>query len=409
MKKAGRIVNVFKKKGSRNYYFQIVINGRRIVESTRESDRQEALKKAEERCMELKLNVDFFFYLKKVIKLVNEMEPKERDEALKTAISELNGEFVKRVTLDEAFDLFKTKPRKRSVSQDTCNAYRNLWMKFVGFVNMNFPNVKYLSEINKNIAEKFLYSESKKGIAERTYNERITKFRTIFSALSEDAGLRKNVWQSVDKMREGHISKRPFSKSQIDTIFQNAAGAMRTLCMIGLYTGLRLGDAATLKWEEVDFEKSLITRLPNKTKNLRKNVEIPLLGGLRKELERVKTGQSRRETYILPDFARQYLKNPARVSTAVQTFFEKAGIETKVRREGVARQCAVFGFHSFRHSFVSICAANGIPMNVVMELVGHRSVMVHEIYQHASSEQKIKAINVIENEFHSKNKRHQAE
>ena len=277
-----------------------------------------------------------------------------------------------------------------------------MWMKFVEFVKKNFSKIKYLSEIDKSMAEKFLYSEWKRGITERTYNERITKFRTIFSALAEDAGLRKNVWQSVDKMREGHISKRPFSKSQIDAIFRNAEGEMRTLCMIGLYTGLRLGDAATLKWDEVDFEKSLISRLPNKTKNLKKNVEIPLLGELRIELESVKNRQGSGEIYILPDFAKKYLKKTWCVSSEIQTFFEKVGIKTKIERDGLPRKCTVYGFHSFRHSFVSLCAANGIPMNVVMELVGHRSVMVHEIYQHASAEQKIKAINVIENEFPEK-------
>lgn len=399
MKKSGRMVNVFKKKGSANYYFQVMINGHRIVESTRRSDKNEALKKAEERCMELKLGMDYSFYLKKVIKLVNEMEPKERDAALRKSIEELNAEIVKRVTLDEAFDLFKMKPRKRNIAPDTYNAYRSLWKRFVGFVNTNFPNARYLSDINKNIAEKFLYAESEKMISERTYNERITKFRTIFSALSEDAGLSVNVWQNIDKMREGHISKRPFSKSQIDTIFRFAEGDMRTLCMIGLYTGLRLGDAATLKWEEIDFGNSLITRLPRKTRNFRKNVEIPLLGGLREELERVRASQKSGEIYVLPDVAEHYLRNHSHISFQIQAFFRKAGIETGISRDGVSRICTVYGFHSFRHSFVSLCAANGIPMNVVMELVGHRSVMVHEIYQHASAEQKIKAINVIEREF----------
>ena len=83
----------------------------------------------------------------------------------------------------------------------------------------------------------------------------------------------------------------------------------------------------------------------------------------------------------------------------VQTFFRQAGIETNIDRERCSRKTTVYGFHSFRHSFVTLCAAHGIPMNVVMELVGHRSAMVHEIYQHASAEQKIEAINVIEKEF----------
>ena len=392
------MVTVFKKKGSKNYYFQVMVKGRRIVESTRTSSICEAAKIADARCMELKLNLDWYFYLQQAVKKINLLDPGSKEAAVQSAIEELNSIKVRTVALYDAFELFRAKPRKRVISERVYNDYRNMWNSFVVFVNRNFPDVKYMSEITKGIAEKFLAGEWKKGLAERTYNERITKFRTIFSALAEEAGLRKNVWQQVDKMSEGHISKRPFTKAQLKQIFSMAKGEMRTLCMIGLYTGLRLGDAATLKWSEVDFDNMVIVRLPNKTKHLRKNVEIPLLGGLCDELKRVKAEQKEGEIFVVPEMAGKYFTTNE-VSKLVQTFFRQAGIETNIDRERCPRKTTVYGFHSFRHSFVSLCAAHGIPMNVVMELVGHRSAMVHEIYQHASSEQKIEAINVIEKEF----------
>ena len=392
------MVTVFKKKGSKNYYFQVMVKGRRIVESTRTSSIREAAKIADARCMELKLNLDWYFYLQQAIKKINLLDPESKEAAVHSAIEEFNNIRVKTVALWDAFELFRAKPRKRVISERVYVDYRNMWNNFVVFVNRNFPDVKYMSEITKGIAEKFLAEEWKKGVAERTYNERITKFRTIFSALAEEAGLRKNVWQQVDKMSEGHISKRPFTKVQLKQIFSAAEGEMRTLCMIGLYTGLRLGDAATLKWSEVDFDNMVIVRLPNKTRHLKKNVEIPLLGGLCNELRRVRAEQKGEEVYVVPGMAEKYFRNNE-VSKMVQTFFRQAGIETNIDRERCSRKTTVYGFHSFRHSFVSLCAAHGIPMNVVMELVGHRSAMVHEIYQHASNEQKIEAITVIEKEF----------
>lgn len=397
------MVKVFKKKGSKNYYFQIMIGGRRIVESTRTSSFREAAKRAEERSMELKLNLDWHFYLKQVIKKLSFLTPEEKEAALLSAIEELNSIKVKSVALEDAFELFQKKPRKRAISERGYDDYRRMWDKFVVFVNKNFSSVRYLSEIDRGVAETFLYSEWKKGISERTYNDRITKFRSIFSALAEDAGLRNNVWSGIDKKREGHVSKQPFSKAQLKQIFLNAHGDMRTLCMIGFYTGLRLGDAATLRWSEVDFDKMMIVRLPNKTKQLRRNVEIPLLGGLRDELKRVKSERKNNNNdYVIPEIAEKYLGSKAALSIRIQNFFQKAGIETKIENERCFRKSTVYGFHSFRHGFVSLCAANGIPMNVVMELVGHRSAMVHEIYQHATAEQKIRAINVIENEFRQK-------
>ena len=128
-----------------------------------------------------------------------------------------------------------------------------------------------------------------------------------------------------------------------------------------------------------------------------------LLGGLCDELKRVKSERkNNKNDYVIPEIAEKYLGSKAALSIRIQNFFQKAGIETKIENERCFRKSTVYGFHSFRHGFVSLCAANGIPMNVVMELVGHRSAMVHEIYQHATAEQKIRAINVIEEEFRQK-------
>ena len=50
------------------------------------------------------------------------------------------------------------------------------------------------------------------------------------------------------------------------------------------------------------------------------------------------------------------------------------------------------GFHSLRHSFVSLCAANRVPQVAIMELVGHGSPAMTALYSHAGEEQKAKAI-----------------
>ena len=38
-----------------------------------------------------------------------------------------------------------------------------------------------------------------------------------------------------------------------------------TLFALGVYSGLRLGDCATLRWPEVDMVRGIICRIPNKT------------------------------------------------------------------------------------------------------------------------------------------------
>ena len=53
------------------------------------------------------------------------------------------------------------------------------------------------------------------------------------------------------------------------------------------------------------------------------------------------------------------------------------------------------GFHSLRHSFVSLCAKAGAPQHVVQKRVGHGSPAMTEHYTHADADQKREAIAVL--------------
>ncbi|HPS31588.1 MAG TPA: site-specific integrase [bacterium] len=392
------MVRIFQRNKSSVYWFDIIFNGKRYQESTGETNRNLALKKATEREKEIKATPDYREHLKKLIEAIDSLTVNERDSIRNECIEKIAEGTIFKMTLENAFDAYREKPKKRIISERTYRDYQNLWNKFIQWTKENYPAISYLNEIDVEVAEKYLNSEHEKGLAERTYNERIKKFRAMFSALSKTAGLKENVWKSVDKMTEGTISKKMLTKNQLKDLFSITDGEMKVLFMIGLFTGLRLGDSATLKWNEIDFENGFIIRLPNKTKNLKKKIEIPLLGILRDNLEEIRNNlpDKNKSEYVLPEMARLYINSTPYLSKIIQQTFEKAGIETKVEREGTTRKTAVYGFHSFRHSFVSLCASGNIPVNVVMELVGHNSKAVHQIYQHATNEQKVKAIEAVE-------------
>lgn len=75
-------------------------------------------------------------------------------------------------------------------------------------------------------------------------------------------------------------------------------------------------------------------------------------------------------------------------------FFQSRGIQTQEKPTNSHRRRAIvrIGFHSLRHSFVSLCAANRVPQVAIMELVGHGSPAMTALYSHAGDEQKAQAI-----------------
>jgi len=166
---------------------------------------------------------------------------------------------------------------------------------------------------------------------------------------------------------------------------------MRPLFALGLYTGMRLGDCATLRWGEVDLVRGIIRRVPNKTARRNpKPVLVPIHTTLRAILTELHDAPQRGE-YVLPGMAATYMDHNSVLSNAIQAHFVSCGIPTSKPGAGQRAQCEV-GFHSLRHSFVSLCRAANAPLSVVESLVGHNSPAMTRHYTHTGEAAALEAV-----------------
>jgi integrase len=93
----------------------------------------------------------------------------------------------------------------------------------------------------------------------------------------------------------------------------------------------------------------------------------------------------RDKVFVLPSTAKVYLsKNRTALTEAIQAHLKSCGVETTGAREVGQMPVVKFGFHSLRHSFVSLCRESGAPMAVVQSIVGHSSPAMTLTYQHTS-------------------------
>ena len=172
-----------------------------------------------------------------------------------------------------------------------------------------------------------------------------------------------------------------------------AEGEFRTLLTLGIYTGLRLGDCATLRWNEVDLARNVIRRIPTKTARRNpKPVMVPLHGSLTAILS--DTPQEQRLGDVLPELATTYRRDPTIITHRTQEHFKTCGIRLYTPGTGITcddngdpvrtgkRAVLEVGFHSLRHSFVSLCRAAGAPLAVVEAIVGHASPAMTRHYTH---------------------------
>jgi hypothetical protein len=94
-----------------------------------------------------------------------------------------------------------------------------------------------------------------------------------------------------------------------------------------------------------------------------------------------------RKDYVNPITAKTYLDGKrTAVTSAIQKHFADCGIETTHERENGVRAVVDVGFHSLRHTFVSMCREAGAPLSTVESLVGHHSPALTRHYTHTSIE-----------------------
>jgi integrase len=125
----------------------------------------------------------------------------------------------------------------------------------------------------------------------------------------------------------------------------------------------------------VDLTRAIIRRIPNKSARRNpKPVIVPVHPVLAKMLRAVRAEE--RHEYVLPEMASTYLRNRRALIKRIQKHFQQCGIRTHApsKPDGEThRKLAVVevGFHSLRHTFVSLCRESNAPLAVVESIVGH--------------------------------------
>lgn len=377
------------------YYLLYFLDGKRHRFSLHTSDQEEAEAQREKHMAPILLEED----AKQLRALRHEIADAEGDQAQAQAV--LDEERRERLPVAAAWDAYvKTKKRPQS-SAITLKDYCYQWKQFVewwGPPGSGSQGRHLMEEVTSDDADAFAGHVERGGVSANRYNKTIGTCRRVFHILASKCNGRPNPFgesarTGIPNKRLQPEGQRALTEAELRKVCGHAKGEMRLLMTIGLYTGLRLGDACTLRWEEVKLPRGRIVRQPNKTRaRTGKTLLIPLYPALRQILEEIPGGE--RQGFVLPDAAALYAKDPSALSRAIAQQFVDCGIKTTAKGRGVRRRCIV-GFHSLRHSFVTLCAEQGVPLAVVQELCGHSSPEIQRAYLHMGEEVTRKAISAL--------------
>ena len=176
-----------------------------------------------------------------------------------------------------------------------------------------------------------------------------------------------------ERVKNDRKEMRCLTKSELSTLLSNASSLRwRALFATLLFTGLRISEALSLTWTDIDFTSSQIRVIKGKTKAAKR--DVMMIPDLRSLLRRHKLKQPPGTDLVFA--TRTGL--PINATDARQALYrieEKAGIPR-------------YTPHELRHTFASILIHQNEPITFISKQMGHANVKItYETYAHLFEEQ----------------------
>ncbi len=279
--------------------------------------------------------------------------------------------------------------QKEHLSPSTHRRYSSSIRKLIKFLGQEADHE--LQTLTAEQIEQFILSEKEAGLAPKSLNLDLKAIRAALSKALKRQQVKLNVAGTVDSQPSCSAVRKAFSREQLRKLLDAASDdEWYGLIYMGYYTGLRLGDIAYLRWEEIELGQKRITVAPDKRKqktaHLKPPLEVPIHAHLQNWLRIWQVDeQSAGSAFVFPRLSKKKITGSSGLSNTFSRLIGKASIENpKVREtaEGMDRSRSVFAysFHSLRSTFNTELEAAGVSEEVRMKLSDHTSPSVNQLY-----------------------------
>jgi integrase len=244
-----------------------------------------------------------------------------------------------------------------------------------------------LDQIDAAQIEAFKSLKLREGLSPKSINNTLAALRKLL-ALGHEYKMLSSVPRVVWlKAPRPQIDFLTFDEAE-QLLNALAPGRWRTMIILALNTGLRLGELAGLAWDSLNLgARQLIVRRSVyrgkvSTPKGGREREVPLndraLQALRQHPRRLDS------QWVFPQDDGQFIRNPHHACSSA--------IVRLSRRAGLRR----IGWHTLRHTFASHLVMRGVSLKAVQELLGHATIEMTMRYAHLSPEVKVNAVKALD-------------
>jgi integrase len=232
--------------------------------------------------------------------------------------------------------------------------------------------------------------------------------RRAFRRAERDGLLSRNVFELADIPRGTVKVSRSMTREQVAQLLRSGLTPWwLAYASTGLMLGLRPGELAALRWQDVRFGDGVITVRqsmsraggtlhagPLKTASSRRTLAMPRAVGSAL-------------TVLRREQAADRLRLGARYDTSGLVFADETGrpVWPQAFTAGFAAVCESAGIGRFtprelRHTFVSVMSDSGVPIEDIADLAGHiNSGITRSVYRHVIADKLTAAATVMDDVF----------
>ena len=354
-------------------------SGKRHFKSSKTSDKKEARRVADA-CQRA---VD----LTKVGTLTEDRARKVIENAV-SEILETSGIAMQRFSVEDYLNSW-LKEKEVETELSTSSLYARMVKQFIAFLGLKAKqNLTTLRSDDVQAFRDHLLSTKRSAT---TVNMHLSILRIALDKAIKRNLIDRNAAKHVETVsRADRLRRRAFTLDELRKIIEVANDDWRTMIYVGLYTGLRLGDIATLTWTNVDLLRKEITVHTRKT---RRTVILPIAKPLLGRLELIPVGDDPKAALFSAacSVPTHYLSNQFRsiMASAGLVPAQKDTLGKKTRHQ------SDITFHSLRHTATSLLKNAGVSDVVARDLIGHDSAAVSASYTHIDTDTKRAAVDLM--------------
>jgi integrase len=269
----------------------------------------------------------------------------------------------------------------------TAKRYRHTISSFIAHLGPRAD--QSLGSLVPSDIEAFRDFQIKEGKSATTANMVVKTIRIPLNLARRQGLILTNPAEGVDLLDAEPGTRSTFTIEQLNKLLCHSDWEWRGLILLGATCGLRLGDAAKLSWKQVDLERKVIVYIPQKAVRAKKRKhEAIILRSLEEWLFQWPGANDNPNSPLFPTLFALRTGGCNGLSARFRKIMTRAEIDNGEHERdvtGKGRRFFQLGFHSLRHTFISLMANLGVRRELRMKLVGHTTA-VHDRYSHLELE-----------------------